>query len=658
MRRVITGIGLIAAAPAWAAGSASLPVGLDLDALMAMEVKVSALQATDLAHAPGTVRVVTAAQMRERGYRHLGELLADMPGIQVQRMTDGTAWNRTAVRGISGNNKLLILQDGVRVNSPTGEAIPLDFNFPLFDIERVEVVYGPASALYGADALSGVVNLVTRNSAQTRSQVGAELGEDGFYASHAQFARKLDNGVGVSFGAFVQDYDGQNLKPIYPAADRDTGFGGETTTDAVRLPTRSHSYRLRVDFNPDWRLSLSESYMRNSTHTSGETPVENYENAANYNTLIRVAALEGGWHLGGDWRMQLKLDHATYEVDNSSKFDNSYTTWTGGYKYAEGRRTQIEPQLLWQRGDHSVTLGASYADFFSLPKTPNLSSPYDGSQAVDKVDYRNQSLYGEWTAHWGRGWRTVAGVRYDDASDYGSSLNPRLNVVYDLDARNTLRGGYGQAFLAPAPFFIYEQYWSFGPSPGLKPERETAYDLGWQHRFGNEHWLDLSIYQTEVRDVIYAGSGRNENSGVLKNQGAELGYAIRLDPAWSAWLNLGWLDGKLDRQGATRESPFTAEWRGTAGLTWKRAQVSVTPSVEFSSASAPGLGTTYRSSPGYALFNLYARWGEMGVPGMALTLRVHNLFDRRWYQPGDTGGAFDAVPQETRRIWLGLNYDW
>ena len=114
--------------------------------------------------APATMIVVSRQQIMERGYNNLLDLLEDLPGIDVQNKNSQEMYNMTVIRGNWGSHKFIIMKDGYRISSPTAEIIPIGENFPLYDIRQVEVIFGPASALYGADAFTGVINLITQDA--------------------------------------------------------------------------------------------------------------------------------------------------------------------------------------------------------------------------------------------------------------------------------------------------------------------------------------------------------------------------------------------------------------------------------------------------------------------------------------------------------------
>src|SRR6185436_2076496 len=144
------------------------PIGeiaqLPLEALLNQKVEVATKTATGVRQIPNRVVVVTDEEIRRRGYRYLVELVENLPGVQVMNYVEAETGAHVIVRGIWQNNKILVLYNGHKITSPEGK----DFifgrhNWSLANVKRVEFIYGPASALYGADAVAAVINIVPKD---------------------------------------------------------------------------------------------------------------------------------------------------------------------------------------------------------------------------------------------------------------------------------------------------------------------------------------------------------------------------------------------------------------------------------------------------------------------------------------------------------------
>jgi len=153
---------------------------LSLEQLLEIKVTTVTRFAESTWQTPGHTVVMSRAQILRRGYRNVAQLIAALPSTDVLVGADIFESNRIGIRGVIGNNKFIILQDGIRLSSPTTDLVTVADNYPLLHVKQVEIVYGPASALYGADAFTGVINLISR---QGNEQPGTELvvmaGNDG-----------------------------------------------------------------------------------------------------------------------------------------------------------------------------------------------------------------------------------------------------------------------------------------------------------------------------------------------------------------------------------------------------------------------------------------------------------------------------------------------
>jgi outer membrane receptor for ferrienterochelin and colicin len=153
-------------------------LSMSLEELLDVDVTTASQTAQKVTDAPATIYVVTKEQISLRGYVNLEDILEDIPEIEVQRKSSTQNNNTISIRGVVGNEKFIIMQDGMRINSHTGNAHAINNNFSILHAERVEVVLGPASALYGVDAFTGVINIITKdgkdlNGAEIRTAYGS-----------------------------------------------------------------------------------------------------------------------------------------------------------------------------------------------------------------------------------------------------------------------------------------------------------------------------------------------------------------------------------------------------------------------------------------------------------------------------------------------------
>lgn len=167
---------------------------LSLAEILNLEVVTASKTAEKISEAPATVYVFTHEMIVNAGYYSLDQLLEAVPEIELQNKAVAEYNNYYSIRGISGNDKFIVLLDGFRFNSPTGSPHVIATNYPLANAKRVEVILGPASALYGADAFGGVVNIITFDESDgAGGQVNASFGDFSTQTLDFNYSMRIQN---------------------------------------------------------------------------------------------------------------------------------------------------------------------------------------------------------------------------------------------------------------------------------------------------------------------------------------------------------------------------------------------------------------------------------------------------------------------------------
>lgn len=727
MRRIVWCLLLLGSAGAWSQtdGGAVPLYAINLEELLSTPVITASRTDVPLQQVAGTVLVLTRQDLRERGYRHLGELLRALPGVEVQGYSSATFYNRVSWRGLAGNNKFIILQNGVRIAAPASEPIPIVDNFPLYYVQRVEIVYGPASALYGADALSGVINLIT-DTAVARED--AQLTLEGGEARYARVSGRVRTGgdqFRISAGAQRQRADNTDMTQAYPdlfPMGNLYDFDGVTLVvpASQRAPyhgdTSSAQAYIDALLGESVQLGYNGSHFRHPTTAGDLTAFVDY--GGNWSTDIHT--VYGRYRF--EWSEQvwgeLMANYARYEVAPESRFIHLFTGFAAsGYKYAESQRRQAELVLHAQWRDAQTLTGGVVAERIdAIPKTADLTHPYvaglspeaqglyyPGSNntlpvQIFEVDYHDEGAFLQLQSAW-RDWlRTVAGVRYDHYSNFGGTTNPRFAVMLQPTPVHKLSLLYGEAFLAPSPYFTYEHFGSFNgtqdaqgryqsflmflPNTALGPEQVKTWQLDYQALLSAQWELAATAYRNRLRGLILPAPNNPPRSDFVpggnilatfsNTNGGELavdGIELRLDH-WQryargqlkVWASYNYQDGEQTSAVGREALPYAALQYLKLGGSWAWGRgYSISPSLYAASETrAPVLGSADRRdrAPGYAVLDLYARAERLPL-GVNAFLRVQNVFDRRWYNAGNgTLPSFVASPQERRLISLGVEWEY
>ncbi|UII30474.1 TonB-dependent receptor [Fulvivirga ulvae] len=479
---------------------------MTLEELMNIEV-VSASQSKQKAtDAPATIHVITEEQIMERGYFNLEELLEDIPEIEIQKKSVAEYSNYISVRGIAGNEKFLILLDGIRINSMAGTPHVVGANYSLANARRVEIILGPASALYGVDAFSGIINIITKT--------GDEMGYSKLRASYGNFGT-TDNALSLGYGnedfsfnltgsyyysdePFFPDYyedeyawytnqysenGNMRLAPFLPDVIVPTGTPREYET-----PTEA--YFIDVGINAK---NIEVGYTRNlESHNSsmGMRPEYNiYARDAVYEILIEdIYGKHTFTSQSEKWTIQSNLYLGSYELTPDSKFLNTFTSYRNGYKYAFHRAFTIREQASYKfNAQSSIVGGISFQDINALAKSGDLPFRFDkdvpadlqnlyylGTNTTDMngndltinqdfyyITQRNLGAFAQYQNKFNDALSLTLGMRYDYNTRYGSSFNPRAGLIWSASSDLKIKLLYGEAFLAPSVYKAYQHYGSF-----------------------------------------------------------------------------------------------------------------------------------------------------------------------------------------------------
>lgn len=494
---------------------------LSLKELLSVKVTTASRTAQELGLTPASVMLISKEQIKMRGYQSLMDVLMDLPDVKVDDKMYSGMRNSFTIRGVQGSEKLVILLDGIIISTPSGEALPIMENYPVHLAEQIEVVFGPASALYGANAVSGVINIITKKSPGGKDfqvDVSSLAGTYGYTNTSLYVAKKINDNL--SFIASGQySYDKQPDYSKVWASDSlinneslKTGvfnslFGpmGPETPVSSEYAAPLEAWNLYAAMRTN---HFSLSYFRNSTRVP--TAYGNNGNNAVFNKDVymkqSVGVLNATYRRAfGNFTTTSMLTFSEYNLDPKTNYRNLYTGMEPGYKYATSSMMKIEELISYKASEKlSVTLGGGYESYNSVPQSGDLKAPVDknnflrgnyvGTESYYHpegipaqfylIKFSNAGAYLQTQYSPAKNIHFTVGARYDVNSRYGSTFNPRLGLVYKPFEKTTMKLLYGSAFLAPSPSDAYVHYGSFEtqdsgktyhsyfmhlPNPGLKP---------------------------------------------------------------------------------------------------------------------------------------------------------------------------------------------
>jgi outer membrane receptor for ferrienterochelin and colicins len=587
-KQAIAGMLLAAGtAPALAQGAAGSVQSLDT-----VVVTPSGFE-QPLATAPASITIITREELEERRVTNLAEALRGVEGVNVVPLDarDGKTGNQSiSLRGLP-REYTLILIDGVRQN-PLGNVTPNSFNDsqsvflpPVAAIERIEVIRGPMSTLYGSDALGGVVNIITRrpgsdwqlSAAVSRTfQTGDEFGDK----TTAEIYAGGPLGGGVSAQIYGRWFDRDRSDIVIPGVRLPRAPTDDTPTmgqNPVEAQYYSIGGKLRWAISSRHELALTANVTQQdydnqygdvgalnrtgapAASACNRTPFPNfcrgYELELNFNRQQYTLGYLGRFDLG-------TLD-LRYTYDFLETVGRTIPLNSGLAPAIEGspRKLEIETDMIdaifvMPLAQHTVTLGAQYLN-------PLMT---DGLWGGASNGLRQYSLYAEDEWRITDSFALTAGLRYDDNEAFSGQFLPRLYGVFRAAPEWIFKGGVGTGFRAPFLEQLTSGVIGFGGqgtiplfgNPSLEPE--TAVNVEATAIYSTRRLtVGATIYRNELQDLVEAGTGANAgralNIGEARIQGVELAALFNITPTWALSANYTYTDSKVTETQLDSGSP-------------------------------------------------------------------------------------------------------
>lgn len=554
----------------------------------------SARQAEPRAQATAANTVFTRADIERLQARSVPELLRRVPGVQVSS-PGGVA--SLSLRG-TGTAQTLVLVDGQRIASATSGFARLDY-LAIGNIERVEVIRGPRSSLYGADAVGGVIQIFTRGGKPgINPEVRLAAGSDQTFQRSLSLAAGTEQ-TRVHLGASLDERDGFDITRDNRGADRDND--GQ----------RNKALHLKLDhqFIADWKagLSLNDQRGKNEYDDAYEfapgTPQDEF----------RVSSYSGymDGQLTDIWNSRLELGRS---------FDRNRAV---GSNYNDG---------LLETTRHS----AAWINRLQLSERQQLSMGSDwyedrlDATTAYQEDSRDNLAFFAQHSFQGEQFGTELGLRHDDNQQFGSHNS--WNAAFSLPVGQSQRWilSYGEGFRAPTFTDLYAPP-AWGPNPDLKPETSKTYELQWRAEF-NETQLEAALYRTDVEDMIARNGTRMENVSQARINGFEASAAREL-LGWQASLGVSIIDprdrnsGRVLQRRAKRSLSLDVDRQFGAfgvGATWQAF------SQRFDDSAFNSNNESERTTiAGYAVLNLRTSW--QATPELRWEAKLDNVLNEDYH---------------------------
>jgi len=579
---------------------------------------------------PTNVSVITREEIAESSAQNVGEVLKNRLGVEVRRYGTLGAPSYIGLRGCSAY-QTLVMVDGRSVNSISDGIADLS-QFPIDNIERIEVVRGPASALYGANALGGVVNIITREAKEEKVtfDVNVGLGSFGTQMSRLNFGTK-DTNIKAYFTASKNTSNGWRKNSDY---DNDN-FTGRLAYDAGK----TGNFEFKGGYYRG-KLGLPGEVYKGLDEREASDPYHNQEDVKEY------AVLE---YLNGGENSKLSLraygnNDQRRDGNPSEPRDDLHENITQG--------AEVQLDTLYR-----ITLGMDiHQDKYKQRNEIN-------SQTIISEKTLNESVFLQETLSL-KPVTAILGARYDHHSAYGGQTNPSLSLIYQPREYFKISFNLGRGFRAPTFCDLYQPYTVYGAgewweyqaqgNPNLKPEKAWAYDLGFEHQLSNLLLSRLTLFRTNIEDLIdWAEVAPSfwtvSNVAEAYSQGAEIEFIHQVTPRLSQSINYIYLHsaGKKEGEDKFEIAPYKPHNRVNYKINYtNNFGLKISLGTEYVDEQWSWRGKTGDRLPDYFLLN--ARIAQR-IRNLEAYISFDNILDKK-YQ------TVSGYPMPGRTIMGGISW--
>lgn len=528
---------------------------------------------------PARISVIEPATLEQSPIASLPNLLKKEAALNVAQLGGYGQQSSIFMRGTSSSHTL-VLRDGMRLNTALSSSASLPF-IDTTDIKQIEILKGPASVLYGTDAIGGVIHMISKTPEQSgafitgeigenktyKSLVGADLAEDGFYAQIRGQRLETD-------GKSVLDDEDEN----YPFDQK--GF-------STKFGVNKDQYGLSLDYSQN---------KGTSDYNAGSLTSQDFEN--------EMVNLRGRINLGSQLELNARLSQFDDQLDQNAanylgQVDYSYSTTQEAELYAK----------LNLNDQHHILLGTTHSNL-------------DGDVLSYGVAYKGDvSSQGYYTQHQYQSDKlnTQLGIRVEDNEKYGSHTVGQAAARYAISPQLSVYTNIGSAFRSPN---LNELYSGESANPNLKAEESLSYEIGFDQALTQNSSISFSVYQNEMDNMIQKVDGKLNNISEATLRGGELAWNWKQDDWFidTAFAYVQAKDSKTDIELAKRP-------RQTLTLTTGLENEIYGMSASLIARSKSKSWSDSDHNPGYATVDLNAYWNIN--PHVKVFTNIENVGDVR-----------------------------
>lgn len=593
--------------------------------------------------APASVTIITADEVKKFGHRTLADIMRSAPGLYVSYDRN---YSFLGVRGFNldaDNNRVLLLVDGHRVNNSLTDGAPFGTEF-LLDvdlIDRVEIIRGPGSSLYGNNAFFAVVNVITRKGGEQPGvgfEVSGEAASRDTYKGRLTYAHQFTNGLEMLLSGSWFDSEGAErlFFKDFNTPENNNGIAENGDDDVFQ------SFFGRVAWKD---VSVSGAYLHREKGIPGAKFLADFNDPRLRSTDERAyvnARYAHSFAEFADVTAQVYYDRQNLDIGEpyagTLYLDEQTAQWWG----AELQLTR----RLWDRV--TLTVGGEFRDDFE--QRQKYFDVVGGTVFKDvERNRQNHGLYAQADFVVLTNLLVSAGGRYDQYGDFDPAYNPRLAVIYNPIGATVFKALYGTAFRAPNFFELSDPR-----NQDISPETITTYELVYEQGIGKYLRSSLVGFYNEIDDLIAFRDGR-----FLNFDAEARGVEVALDGSWHGLRGRASYTYQETRDRDTNQTlPDSPRHLAKLNLSlpvWKEKVFFGIEGQLVSKRSTLGTFLPAETAGAYGIVNL-TLFSQNLVQGLDISVSVYNLFDRTYSDPATPFHWQNLIAQDGRSFRVKLSY--
>ena len=648
-----------------------------------------------LIRAPAAATVITAADILAMGATDLDQILETVPGLHVS--FSPLAYTPIyLIRGIHGkfNPHVLMMLNGISITDmyvgDRGQALGWG-GMPIANIARIEVIRGPGSALYGADAFAGVINVITKTAADIQGlQIGARAG-----SFNTRDVWLLHSGSGggweSTFSLDLHNTDGhREIIAADAQTSRDPPLGPRVSLAPGSVNTQRNTFDIRLDLSKkDWRMRLGYQGRRNLGTGAGVAQALDPRGSIDSDRFNADLSYDNPKY-AQHWGVSSQLSYFDTRLRTQlvlfppGAFNNAFPEGMIGNPSRAERHTRLGGSIFYTGiATHKFRLGiglneielyqvSESKNFYFVPPSPRPVPLPGGLRDVSylpdlvyiqKQDRHNYYAYLQDEWFFAPDWELTAGVRYDEYSDFSRTVNPRLALVWQTSQYLTSKLLYGRAFRAPsfAELYIINNPVSLG-NPNLSPEVIDTYELAFNYQASQKLRTNINLFYYKMKGILrFIPDPLPATTTTAQNSGSQTGHGLEWEGSWAVTQDLE-LKANFALQRSIDDSTDGDVGYAPRRQVYLRADLLLAPAWHLDTqinrviGRHRPVGDSRSDIRDYSIVDLTLR--RVRVAGnWSIAAALRNLFDADAREPSPSPGAIpNDLPLPGRNVYLELRY--